>query len=148
MPTRREARSAELRRLPPGALIGASVAYGTAVVTAAVDSGSVEEFAEKGNWETVVATAGGAIVGGTVGLASSLSTQSSTTTPEVKVTIVKNDIIDLPRVGSALKTDAYHAFNWVGPEISKKEGYLPHYHPTRNHTGYESVHIWFMFYGG
>ena len=31
--------------------------------------------------------------------------------------------------------------NFVGPE-SHWGGYL-HYHPTRNHTGYESIHIWF-----
>lgn len=31
----------------------------------------------------------------------------------------------------------------AGPEKDNKEGYYWHYHPTRNHTGYESVHIWF-----
>ena len=33
--------------------------------------------------------------------------------------------------------------NAVGPERGKGEGFLWHYHPTRNHTGYKSVHIWF-----
>ena len=34
--------------------------------------------------------------------------------------------------------------NAVGPEIHGDEGYFYHYHPTRNHTGYFSVHIWYF----
>ena len=33
--------------------------------------------------------------------------------------------------------------NYVGPEIGKGEGYYWHYHPTRNHAGRYSTHIWF-----
>ena len=33
--------------------------------------------------------------------------------------------------------------NAVGPE-SHNGGFL-HYHPTRNHTGYSSIHIWYVF---
>ena len=33
--------------------------------------------------------------------------------------------------------------NAVGPE-SHRGGFL-HYHPTRNHTGYPSIHIWYIF---
>lgn len=33
--------------------------------------------------------------------------------------------------------------NAVGPKIHGKNGFFQHYHPTRNHTGYGSVHIWF-----
>ena len=35
----------------------------------------------------------------------------------------------------------YH--NWVGPEKSNKTGAFPHFHPSRNHKGYDSIHIWF-----
>ena len=36
--------------------------------------------------------------------------------------------------------------NAVGPERhgNKDESYFWHYHPTRNHTGYKSIHIWFF----
>ena len=34
-------------------------------------------------------------------------------------------------------------YNAVGPEVHR--GGFPHYHPTRNHTGYESIHIWYLF---
>ena len=34
--------------------------------------------------------------------------------------------------------------NAIGPETGRGEGYLPHFHPTRNHTGYNSTHIWFF----
>ena len=33
-------------------------------------------------------------------------------------------------------------YNAVGPEIHG-DGF-PHYHPTRNHTGYSSIHIWYL----
>lgn len=33
--------------------------------------------------------------------------------------------------------------NYVGPEIHGDCGYYPHFHPTRNHTGYNLIHIWF-----
>jgi RHS repeat-associated protein len=35
-------------------------------------------------------------------------------------------------------------WNAVGPEKGKGEGYYWHYHPTRKHKGYESVHIWYL----
>ncbi len=34
--------------------------------------------------------------------------------------------------------------NYIGPEIHGEEGFFPHFHPTRNHTGYNSIHIWFF----
>ena len=36
--------------------------------------------------------------------------------------------------------------NAVGPENSNEgdPNFLWHYHPTRNHTGYDSIHIWFF----
>ena len=47
-----------------GAFIGSATVYGMAVLTAASNSNSVEEFRDQGNWGTVAATAGGAILGG------------------------------------------------------------------------------------
>ena len=35
--------------------------------------------------------------------------------------------------------------NYVGPEVHGGFGYYHHLHPTRNHTGYTSIHIWFYF---
>lgn len=40
-----------------------------------------------------------------------------------------------------LFVNGYH--NAVGPETHGDEGFYYHYHPTRNHTGYDSVHIWY-----
>lgn len=50
-----------------GAFIGSSLTYATAVTSAAVSSKSVDEFAEKGNWDTVAETVIGGVVGGYVG---------------------------------------------------------------------------------
>lgn len=47
-----------------GAFIGSATVYGMAVVTAASTSSSIKEFNNQGNWGTVAATAGGAILGG------------------------------------------------------------------------------------
>ena len=47
-----------------GAFIGSAVAYGSCVISASVSSKSVKEFNKKGNWKTVAATAGGAVLGG------------------------------------------------------------------------------------
>lgn len=46
-----------------GAFIGPATVYGMAVVTAASTSSSIKEFNNQGNWGTVAATAGGAILG-------------------------------------------------------------------------------------
>ena len=47
-----------------GAFIGSARAYGMLVMGAALTSESVRDFADKGSWGTVAATAGGAILGG------------------------------------------------------------------------------------
>lgn len=49
-----------------GAFIGSSTVYGMTALSAASDSRSAKEFNDKGNWETVATTAGGAIVGGAI----------------------------------------------------------------------------------
>ncbi len=61
-----------------GAFIGSATVYGMAVVTAASTSSSVKEFNNQGNWGTVAATAGGAVLGGG-------SAYVSTRTPTTKV---------------------------------------------------------------
>ena len=61
-----------------GALIGSSMVYGMAAMSAASTSSSVKEFNNQGNWGTVAATAGGAILGGG-------SAYVSTRTPTTKV---------------------------------------------------------------
>lgn len=103
-----------------GAFIGSATAYGMAVAAAASTSNSVKEFNDQGNWGTVAATAGGAVLGGVGAYVSTQGFTSSQTTAKPKVTsTIKNEVIDLPRTGSALKTDPYHAFpnivdNYVG----------------------------------
>ena len=94
-----------------GAFIGSATVYGIAVVSVVSTSSSVKEFNDSGNWGTVAMTAGGAVVGGAGAYlnAKAFNSSPSTTKPKVKSTI-KNDVIDLPRTGSALKTDPYHAF--------------------------------------
>lgn len=94
-----------------GALIGSATVYGIAVVSAAFTSSSVKEFNNKGNWRTVATTAGGAVLGGAGAYVSTRGSTSSQTTAKPKATsTIKNEVIDLPRTGSALKTDPYHAF--------------------------------------
>ncbi len=114
------AASSAAATIAAGAFIGSSVVYGTSVVTALASSNSPDEFCSQGTWGTVAVTAGGAVAGGA---GAYLGTKGSNTTPSAtkpKVTsTIKNDIIDLPRTGSALKTDPYHAFpnivdNYVG----------------------------------
>ena len=62
-----------------GAFIGSATVYGMAVATAASTSRSVKEFNSKGNWGTVAATAGGAILGGG---SAYVSTKGSSTSPK------------------------------------------------------------------
>lgn len=77
-----------------GAFIGSTTVYGMAVVTAISNSYSVKDFNVQGNWGTVAATAGGAVVGGVSGYAMSKA-QTPTTTgrgtqnPKVKAAVQK-----------------------------------------------------------
>ena len=61
-------------------------------------------------------------------------------------------LLEVSSLRSIMCKDQYAAYaiivggryrNAVGPERGNKEGYYWHYHPTRNHTGYGSIHIWF-----
>ncbi len=67
-----------------GAFIGASMALGVAALSAAASSGSPQEFAAQGNWGTVAATAGGALLGGASGYSPSKGSRTTTagTTPK------------------------------------------------------------------
>ena len=47
-----------------GAFIGSSVVYSMEVASAAIDSTSASDFAKRGDWETVLVTAGGGVAGG------------------------------------------------------------------------------------
>ena len=91
-----------------GAFIGASVLYGGSAISAAITSNSFEEFNEQGNWGTVIVTGLGAVGGGGFAYASVASSLSTTT--KSNSSSIQNDIIGLPRTGSALKNDSYHAF--------------------------------------
>ncbi len=62
------------------ALIGSATVYGTAVLTAAANSDSVEEFCDQGNWGTVAATAGAGLLGACDGYAMSKA-QTPTSVP-------------------------------------------------------------------
>ena len=77
-----------------GAFIGSATAYGMAVAAAASTSNSVKEFNDQGNWGTVAATAGGAVLGGVGGYAMSkeqtpTATGRGTQNPKVKAAVQK-----------------------------------------------------------
>ena len=105
------AASSAAATIAAGAFIGSSVVYGTSAVTALASSNSLDEFCSQGNWGTVAVTAGGAVAGGAGAYLGTKGSNTTTSTTKPKVTsTIKNDVIDLPRTGSALKTDLYHAF--------------------------------------
>ena len=88
------AASSAAATISAGALIGSTVAYGTAAVTAASSSGSLREFNDQGNWGTVAATAGGAALGGYGGYTNakaqaSMPSGRGTQNPKVKAAIQK-----------------------------------------------------------
>ena len=67
-----------------GAFIGSAAVYGMAAVSASLTSSTPQEFAEKGNWGTVAATAGGAVLGGA---GAYVSTKISSTSPKTNQAI-------------------------------------------------------------
>ena len=90
-----------------GAFIGASAAYGLSAATAAIQSRSARQFNSRGNWGTVANTVTGGVAGG-VG---AYATTNNRTRRQSSSVSIQNDIIDLPRIGSAVnKNDPYHAF--------------------------------------
>lgn len=116
------------------AFIGSASAYGTAVLVAASSSSSIQEFNSQGNWGTVAATTGGAVLGGAGAYLGTKGYNSTASTAKPKETsTIKNDIIDLPRVGSALKTDRYHAFSNI---VDNYAGYATKT-PINNGTLYQ-----------
>jgi hypothetical protein len=58
------------------AFIGAATVYGGAALFAAMDSKTIKEFNDKGNWGTVIYTAVGAGLGGLVGYVATRGTES------------------------------------------------------------------------
>ncbi|MDD7700027.1 MAG: hypothetical protein PT951_00620, partial [Eubacteriales bacterium] len=95
-----------------GAFVGAAYAYGAAALFAASTSSSVQDFSNQGDWNTVASTVGGAVFGGGSAYLAGRSTSSGSQKrpSNAKSTTINNDILDLQRSGSALKTDPYHAF--------------------------------------
>ena len=65
-----------------GALIGSAMVYGMSVITAASSSNTPQEFAKQGNWGTVAATAGGAVLGGVSGYTMAKAQTSTITKKE------------------------------------------------------------------
>lgn len=68
------------------ALIGASVSYGVEVISAAVDSNSAEDFAQKGNWGTVAVTAGSAFAFGAEGFVNAKTAEKNQIPQDAKDT--------------------------------------------------------------
>ena len=93
-----------------GAFIGSATVLGVAALSAAANSSSVKDFCDQGNWGTVTATVGGGAFGAGYGYSKSSTASKPVSQPKV-ISTIENDIIDLPRTGSALKTDAHHAFS-------------------------------------
>ncbi len=60
------------------ALIGSATVYGTAAVSAAMNSSSLDDFADQGDWGTVATTAGGGVFYG-------IAAYASTRTPTTKI---------------------------------------------------------------
>ena len=116
-----------------GTFIGSAVALGSSAVAAACVSSSPKEFAENGNWGTVLTTVSGGVLGGG---SAYLAHKNSTTTQTINKSnekIIKNDVIDLPRTGSALKTDTYHNF----PDIVDNYAEYATKTPINNGTLYQ-----------
>ena len=117
-----------------GAFIGSSAVLGASAAISALESSSVQDFNKKGNWGTVAGTAGGAVLGGAGAYFGLTSPGSSGSTKQIETgSKITNDIIDLPRVGSALKTDSYHAF----PNIVDNYAGLAKMSPVNNGILYQ-----------
>lgn len=101
-----------------GAFIGSATVYGMAVMSAASASSSAKEFNSRGNWGTVAATAGGAVLGGAGGYMMSKS-QTPTSTPTGKGT-------QNPKVRAAVqKGQAMHKQMDYGPGVLKEQTIAP-----------------------
>ena len=99
-----------------GAFIGSATVYGMAAAVAASTSGSVKEFNDQGNWGTVAATAGGAILGGAGGYA-----MSKAQTPKTTGRGTQN-----PKVKAAVqKGQAMHKQMDYGPGVVKEKTIAP-----------------------
>ena len=102
-----------------GAFIGSSIAYGMAVLSAVAASNSIEEFNEQGNWGTVAASVGGAVLGGYNGYTISNSQKPSTTPTTGKGT-------QNPKVQAAVQRgQAMHKQMDYGPGVIKEKTIAP-----------------------
>ena len=100
------------------AFIGATVTYCGLALDAMCNSDSADEFAEKGNWGTVAATTGSALLGGASGYSMSKA-QTSTSTSTGKGT-------QNPKVRAAVqKGQAMHKQMDYGPGVLKEQTIAP-----------------------
>ena len=130
-----------------GAFIGSATAYGMAAFAAITTSDSVQEFCNEGNWGTVAATAGGALLGGYAGYTMSKAQATQTTTtgntkPTVRHTSgVGNTNKNINPGGSYTKLDnngnlySYTQFDNLGQQTMRMDfqgrphvDVLPHIH--------------------
>ena len=86
------AASSAAATIAAGAFVGSSVVYGASVITAASSSSSIDDFYSQGNWGTVAATAGGAVLGGYNGYTAAkapkqASSGRGTQNPKVKAAV-------------------------------------------------------------
>lgn len=99
------------------AFVGAATVYGTAVIVAASNSKSVEEFCDQGNWGTVAATAIGGLAGAYNGY-----TMSKAQTP----TAATGKGTQNPKVKAAIqKGQAMHKQMDYGPGVLKEQTIAP-----------------------
>ncbi len=81
-----------------GALIGSATAYGMVALSAASTSTSVKDFNSKGNWGTVSATAGGALLGGCDGYTmSKAQAYNGTTTKSAQANVSHTSGVGSPK---------------------------------------------------
>ena len=100
------------------AFVGSATVFGTAVLSAASSSDSVEEFNAQGNWEIVVTTAFGGLSNACDGYTMS-KTQTPTSTPTGKGT-------QNPKVKAAVqKGQAMHKQMDYGPGVLKEKPIAP-----------------------
>ena len=81
------------------ALIGSATVYGTAAVSAAMNSSSLDDFADQGDWGTVAVTAGSAAFSGLYGYGlykaqtpSNTTTGRGTQNPKIKAAVQRGQL--------------------------------------------------------
>ena len=138
-----------------GAFIGSATAYGMAVAAAASTSNSVKEFNDQGNWGTVAATAGGAVLGGVAGYIDSRGISQKTSSKLDKyiknpqkiknVSVEKIEKIAI-KENLDIGTLSKGAHQGQGFKVTWNGDRLLQYHPGGGHHGDQSY--WKISSGG